>query len=91
LADNKAKGGLLFGALVGAAIGFLFAPRTGKETRERLFGEEGIMAQERLRGALGAGVETASERSEALRQKIEETRNKLREQAVEDEAVEGED
>jgi gas vesicle protein len=35
--DNSGKDffiGLLFGAVVGLAIGFLYAPKPGKETRE---------------------------------------------------------
>ena len=41
MAENKDTGlsftiGFLFGAVVGAAIGFLYAPKPGRETRELL-------------------------------------------------------
>jgi gas vesicle protein len=76
---SRKKGGFLVGAIVGAAVGVLFAPRAGKETREQLFGDVGAQ-KERLVKALGAGKESAEDQSEALRRKIEETRARLREQ-----------
>ena len=35
--------GFLAGAAIGAAIGVLFAPRSGKETRERMAGKAGAV------------------------------------------------
>jgi gas vesicle protein len=32
----KVGGGVLFGAAIGAAVGMLFAPKSGKETREAI-------------------------------------------------------
>jgi hypothetical protein len=75
------RGGLLFGAIAGIAIGLLLAPKSGKETRALLFGEGGLGSQvDRVRGALGAGKDSAADQSEALRRKIEETRERLRSQ-----------
>ncbi len=78
------KGGFLIGAVVGAAIGVLFAPRPGKETREQLFGGDMGAQKDRLVKALGAGKESAEDQSEALRRKIEETRARLRRQMDEE-------
>ncbi len=65
----------------GAAIGLLLAPKSGKETRAQLFGEGGIGDQvDRLKGAVGAGKDSAADQSEALKRKIEETRERLRRQ-----------
>ena len=77
---SRKKGGFLVGAIVGAAVGVLFAPRPGKETREQLFSGDLGAQKERLVKALGAGKESAEDQSEALRRKIEETRARLREQ-----------
>ena len=75
------RGGLLLGMAAGVAIGLLVAPKSGKETRALLFGEGGLGAQVgRFKGALGAGKDSAADQSEALRRKIEETRERLRQQ-----------
>jgi gas vesicle protein len=80
-AKRKRRGGLLAGAIVGAVIGLLLAPKSGKETRSQLFGEGGIGGQvDRLKGAVGAGKDSAADQSEALKRKIEETRERLRQQ-----------
>jgi gas vesicle protein len=80
-AKRKRRGGLLLGAIAGAAIGLLLAPKSGKETRAQLFGEGGIGDQvDRLKGAVGAGKDSAADQSEALKRKIEETRERLRRQ-----------
>jgi gas vesicle protein len=87
-AKRKRRGGLLVGAIAGAAIGLLLAPKSGKETRSRLFGEGGIGSQvDRLKSAVGAGKDSAADQSEALKRKIEETRERLRRQMD----VDGED
>ena len=79
---HKRRGGLVFGALAGVAAGLLLAPRSGKETRAQLFGGEGGLGDQvgRLRSAVGAGKDSAADQSEALKQKIEETRERLRSQ-----------
>ena len=87
-AKRKHRGGFLVGAIAGAAIGLLLAPKSGKETRSQLFGEGGIGSQvDRLKGAVGAGRDSAADQSEALKRKIEETRERLRRQMD----VDGED
>jgi gas vesicle protein len=80
-AKRKRRGGFLVGAIAGAVIGLLLAPKSGKETRTRLFGEGGLGGQiDRLKGAVGAGKDSAADQSEALKHKIEETRERLRRQ-----------
>jgi gas vesicle protein len=75
------KGGFLFGAVAGVVAGLLLAPRSGRETREQLFGQAGISGQvDRIKGAIGAGKDSAADQNEALRRKIEETRSRLRSQ-----------
>ena len=89
---RKRRGGFIFGALAGAVAGLMLAPRSGKETRAQLFGEGGFGGQvDRVKGALGAGKDSAADQSEALKRKIEETRERLRQQVAEgDEAPAGE-
>ena len=80
-AKRKHRGGFLVGAIAGAAIGLLMAPKSGKETRAQLFGEGGIGSRvDRLKGAVGAGKDSAADQSGALKRKIEETRERLRRQ-----------
>jgi gas vesicle protein len=87
-AKRKRRGGFLVGAIAGTAIGLLLAPKSGKEMRSRLFGEGGIGSQvDRLKSAVGAGKDSAADQSEALKRKIEETRERLRRQMD----VDGED
>jgi gas vesicle protein len=91
--EKTKRGGFVFGAVVGAAAGLLLAPRSGKETRAQLLGVgHGTGDQvDRIKGALEAGKEQAADQSEALRRKIQETRERLaREMAVDgDDADEG--
>jgi gas vesicle protein len=79
------RGGFMLGAVAGAVAGLLLAPRSGKETRAQLFGGESGLGDQvgRLKSAVGAGKESAVGQSEALRQKIEETRERLRSQMEE--------
>ena len=75
------RGGFLVGVLAGVIGGLLLAPKSGRETREQLFGQGGIGAQvDRIKGAIGAGKDSAADQNEALRRKIEETRERLRSQ-----------
>ena len=83
-ARRRRRGGFVFGALAGAAAGLMLAPRSGKETRAQLLGEGGFGGQvDRVKGALGAGKDSAADQSEALKRKIEETRERLRQQVAE--------
>lgn len=80
MASSKKKGGLLFGLLIGAGVGLLLAPKSGKELREQLFGGSLDEQKTRLQDAVDAGRESAEKRADTLRAKIEETRQRLREQ-----------
>ncbi|HEX5642402.1 MAG TPA: YtxH domain-containing protein [Thermoleophilia bacterium] len=78
---KKRRGGFLVGAIAGAVAGLLLAPKSGRETREQLFGQGGIGTQvDRIKGAIGAGKDSAAGQNEELRRKIEETRARLRSQ-----------
>lgn len=78
-ARRRRRGGFAFGIVVGAVAGLLMAPKSGKETRQQLLGDSRIGSQvSRIRGALGAGKDSAADQSDALRRKIEETRERLR-------------
>jgi|YelNatPaOPRAMG01_1025707.scaffolds.fasta_scaffold41337_4 gas vesicle protein len=82
MAQSK-RSGYILGALVGAVAGVLLAPKTGKELRAQLLESWpfGLSSQrQRLQEAMNAGREQAAERSETLKQKIEETRQRLRDQ-----------
>jgi gas vesicle protein len=80
-ATKKRRGGFIVGALAGMVAGLLLAPKSGRETREQLFGQSGIGGQvDRIKGAIGAGKDSAADQNEALRRKIEETRERLRSQ-----------
>ena len=86
------KGGFLLGAVVGVAAGLLLAPKSGRETRQQLLGDGGVGKQvDRIRGAIGAGKDSASDQNEVLRRKIEETRARLRGQVDGGNGVGGED
>lgn len=80
MASSKKKGGLLFGLLIGAGLGLLLAPKSGKELRGQLFGGSLDEQKARLQDAVDAGRESAEKRADTLRAKIEETRQRLREQ-----------
>ena len=73
--------GFVFGALVGAGVAVLLAPKTGKEMRNQLFtGTDWEEQRQRLTEAVNAGKEQALGRSDDLKRKIEETRARLRKQ-----------
>jgi gas vesicle protein len=61
--------GLLVGAALGLAIGFLFAPQSGKETRQMLR-EKAETARERAAGVTRKVRETAGEAVKKAQAKI---------------------
>lgn len=78
------------GGLIGAIIGILFAPKTGQETRDDLKKRaDELMEQsretyetqrERVLEVVDAGKDTAVQRTEELKAKISDTRDKLKAQ-----------
>lgn len=84
------KFGFLFGAAIGATAAVLLAPRTGKETRNQLFagGVDWNEQKDRIVDAVNAGKEQATGRSDDLKRKIEETRDRLRKQMAEEPPIE---
>jgi len=91
--DDGRRGGSVFGAfllggMIGAVLGTLFAPRSGKETREMIAErsqdyvdqardtyEEG---REKLVEAVSTAKETATERAEELKGQVDEARDTLK-------------
>jgi gas vesicle protein len=63
--------GLIVGAALGLAIGFLFAPRPGEETRQ-LLREKAETARERAAEITGKVRETAGEAVKKAQTKIRE-------------------
>lgn len=81
VAGKTGRGGFVFGIAAGVIAGMLLAPKSGKETRDQLFGQVGLGGQvDRIKGAIGAGKDSAADQNAALRRKIEETRERLRRQ-----------
>ncbi len=85
-------GAFLLGGLVGAVLGLLFAPRSGKETRDLIaeksgeyWGEAGefyVASKDKVTDAVAAGQQTAAEKGEQLRSKIDEARGRLQDQVA---------
>jgi gas vesicle protein len=85
-------GAFLLGGLIGAVLALLFAPRSGQETREILSekandywggaGEMYASGKEKVASAVDTGRQTATEKSEQLRSKIDEARGRLQDQVA---------
>ena len=74
--EESTKGGFIAGALVGVAAGMLLAPRRGRLARQG-----GSLDVEQVVDDLGPASDAErTDRSEALKAKLEETRRRLREQ-----------
>lgn len=85
-------GAFLLGGIVGAVLGLLFAPRSGKETRDMIadkaqdYWGEGVelynTGVQKATEVYESGKETAVEKTEVLRSKIDEARGRLQEQVA---------
>jgi len=85
-------GSFLLGGLIGAVLGLLFAPRSGAETREMIteraneyWGEANEMyvaGKEKVTEVVATTKDTAAEKGEELRAKIDEARGRLQEQVA---------
>ncbi len=73
--------GLFVGGLIGAVVGFLFAPRSGEETRSRL-GERGIELRDELQKRAGDLQEKLPSFVEEQRSRVEEAIEKGKEAAA---------
>ena len=74
---NSGTGAFLLGAVVGAGLALLFAPRSGKETQERLKVRARALrdvAQERVRAAQEELEERLGRAGEQVREQIESVR-----------------
>lgn len=75
--------GLIFGGLVGVAIGILFAPKSGKETREDLavkadeFISKAKEELEKNRGDYEAALERIKKTSASIKNKASEVQSKI--------------
>ena len=79
MADDRDGGALvhfLFGAMVGAALAFLLAPKTGKETRE-LLKEKGEEFAKRAKEGMGESRERADDFIQKGREFIEAQSERL--------------
>jgi hypothetical protein len=66
--SRRRRGGFIVGMITGMVVGLLFAPKSGKETRQELLGDGGLGKQvERLKSAVGAGRGSAAGPSGSLR------------------------
>jgi gas vesicle protein len=61
--------GFIFGAVIGVAIGFLYAPKPGKETRT-LLKEKAEMAREKASEAAEEAKEAASKAERRIEEKL---------------------
>ena len=64
-------GDFLLGALIGAGVALLFAPRSGRETRADI-GRKARAAQDRVRGVAEGVTEQVVDKFEGARSRIEE-------------------
>lgn len=76
--ENSGAGAFLLGALVGAGLALLFAPRSGKETQEQLKVRARALrdvAQERVRAAQEGLEERLGRAGEQVREQIESVKD----------------
>jgi gas vesicle protein len=95
--DYRRGGGVLFafllGGVIGAVLGLLFSPRSGKENRELIadtankYWNEGVelygQGVDRVSEMYSTGVDAAGNKSAELREKIDAARDRLQDQVAE--------
>jgi len=77
--ENRGPGfftGILLGTLIGAILGFLFAPQPGEKTREQLRGRMDELVT-LGKSAWDEGKEAASQKSAEMRARVEKARGRL--------------
>lgn len=79
--EEPGFGTFLFGALVGAGVALLFAPRSGEDTR-RIIGEQAQRASDTVRDAIDDVTDRVAERAADVRDRaadrVDEVRDSVR-------------
>jgi gas vesicle protein len=75
-ATSKNANALLFGALIGLAAGMLFAPKSGRENRERLAREYG-KTKEHLHKSSQELMSKAKDTTNKLKRKTDEATDRM--------------
>ena len=68
--------GLLLGTIIGAVVGFMFAPQSGDKTREQLRGKVDELVS-MGKSAWEEGKEAATQKGDELKAKLDQARHKL--------------
>ncbi len=72
--SGKILAALLVGAAAGAALGVLFAPDKGSETRKKMAGKASELTDE-IKGRYNKSKEAVNEMKERMASKMEEVKN----------------
>ncbi len=68
--------GILVGGLIGAALGILFAPKSGKETREKIAQKSGEFFS-KAKDEIERGLEKSKDAYESMMASVKECREEL--------------
>lgn len=78
MSTNRTIAGVLAGLAAGAALGLLFAPQSGKETR-RMIRRKGEEAKDQLSDLLDEGFEKWQETKDAIIDRANMTKDEIKE------------